>query len=115
MKYKREKLINIMNELVNFCLRIHMTDLNIEFSFHKDQGKISIEGYCENPPMERLEDLEHILNAPRQEELEEYYWNLVGDGYGHQELEMVGVLVDSGSISYKDKILRISVTRNQAH
>ena len=100
MKYKREKLIKIMNELVNFCLYINMKDLKIGFSCHEDIGEISVEGYCANPPLERLKDLEHILNSPRQEELEEYYWNLVGDGHGHQELEMVGTLVDSGSIEY---------------
>lgn len=115
MKHKREKLIKIMNELVNFCLRINMKDLKIQFSCHEDKGEIIVEGYCDNPPMERLEDLEYILNSPRQEELEEYYWNLVGDGHGHQELEMVGTLVDSGSISYEDGILKISITRNQAH
>lgn len=115
MRYKREKLIKIMNELVNFCLQINMKDLKIQFSCHEHKGQISIEGYCDNPPMERLEDLEYILNSPRQEELEEYYWSLVGDGYGYQELEMVGVLVDSGSISYEDRVLKISITRNQAH
>lgn len=115
MRYKREKLIKIMNELVNFCLYINMNDLKIGFTCDENEGKISVEGYCENPPMERLEDLEYILNSPRQEELEEYYWNLVGDGHGHQELEMVGVLVDSGSITYEDSILIISITRNQAH
>lgn len=111
MKFKREKLIRIMNELVNFCLQINMTDLDIDFSCHKDRGEITVAGYAENPPMERLTDLEEILNAPRQEELEEYYWVLVGEGHGHQELEMVGTLVDSGSITYENKILKISIRR----
>lgn len=115
MRYKREKLIKIMNELVNFCLQINMEDLKINFSCREDWGDVSVEGYCENPPMERLKDFEYILNSPRQEELEEYYWNLVGDGYGYMELEMVGTLVDSGNISYKDSILKISISRNQIH
>lgn len=115
MRYKREKLIKIMNELVNFCLYINMKDLKIEFSCHEDIGKISVEGHCTNPPLERLDDLEYILNSPRQVELEEYYWNLVGDGHGHQELEMVGTLVDSGSIKYENNILNISISRNQEH
>lgn len=115
MKYKREKLIKIMNELVNLCLHINMSDLEIKFSCDEDEGRISIQGPCDNPPMEMLEDLEFILNSPRQEELEEYYWSLVGDGHGNRELEMVGVLVDSGKISYKNNILKISVIRNQAH
>jgi hypothetical protein len=109
MKHKKEKLIKIMNELVNFCFSIHMNDLNINFSCREDRGEISVEGYCTNPPMERLQDLEYILNSPRQEELEEYYWQLVGEGNEYQELEMIGALVDSGSIDYKDNILKISI------
>ena len=104
-----------MNELVNFCLHINMRDLKIHLNYNEDMGEISVEGYCANPPMERLEDLEYILNSPRQEELEEYYWNLVGDGHGNNELEMVGTLVDSGSISYEDGILKISICRDQTH
>lgn len=109
VKHKREKQIKIMNELVNFCFTIHMKDLTINFSYHDDKGEISVEGYCIDPPIERLQDLEYILNSPRQEELEEYYWNLVGDGNEHQELEMIGTLVDRGSINYKDSILKISI------
>lgn len=113
MKFKREKLIRIMNELVNFCLNIGMTDLDIKFDCHKDRGKVTVSGYSENPPMIRLTDLEDILNAPRQEELEEYYWILVGEGHGHQELEMIGTLVDSGSVTYEDRILTIYVCRRE--
>ena len=113
MRFKREKLVKIMNELLNFCLKIDMKDLDIKFSCHPDKGEVTISGYADNPPMKRLKDLEDILNAPRQQELEEYYWVLVGDGHGQQELEMVGTLVDSGSISYEDKILTIYICRRE--
>ncbi len=111
MKHKREKLIRIMNELVIFCENLNMCDLNINFKLQKRHGEITIWGFCENPPLKRLENLEMILNAPRQEELEEYYWVLVGEDHGHQELEMIGVLVDGGSISYSDQILTICIFR----
>ena len=104
MKYKREKLIKIMNELVNFCLHINMRDLKIHLNYNEYMGEISVECYCANPPMERLEDLEYILNSPRQEELEEYYWNLVGDGHGNNELEMVGTLVEIGRASCRERV-----------
>lgn len=109
MKYKREKLIRIMNELVNFCFNINMKDLNINISFNEGKGKISVMGNCTNAPIERLQNLEHILNSPRQEEFEEYYWNLVGDGNKYQELEMIGTLVDRGSVNYENNILSISI------
>ncbi len=114
MKFRKEKLIKLMNELVNFCLEIGMKDLDIKFNSHKDRGEVTVSGYVLNPPMEELEDLEEILNAPRQEELEEYYWVLIGDGHGMNELEMVGTLVDNGSITYVDEILTIYICRREA-
>lgn len=111
MRFRNEKLIKLMNELLNFCLDIGMIDVDIGFSAHKDRGEITVSGYAENPPIEELKDLEEILNAPRQEELEEYYWVLIGDGHGMEQLEMVGTLVDNGSITYEDKILTISICR----
>lgn len=113
MKFKREKLIKLMNELVNFCLKIGMKDLEINFACHKDRGEITVSGYVENPPLEELEAFEEILNFPRHEELEEYYWMLIGDGHGMQELEMVGTLVDNGKITYHDNILSIYICRRE--
>lgn len=115
MKFKREKLIKIMNELVSYCIDINIRDLKIEFKIDEAMGRVSVEGYSENPPLEKLKKLEKILNSPRQKELEGYYWELVGDGHGYQELEMVGVLVDGGSVSYEDNILKISIYRDQKH
>lgn len=113
MRYKREKLMKIMNELVNFCLHLNMKDLKIDFSSRGAIGKVSIEGYCEDPPLEKLQDLEHILNLPRQEELEGYYWNLMGDCHGSQHLDMIGVMVDRGSVNYQNNILKISICRDR--
>lgn len=115
MRYKREKLIKIMNELVNFCLQINMKDLEIDFSVNGDIGKVIVEGYVTNPPLEKLENLYDILNTPRQEELEEFYWGLIGDSYGGQQLEMIGVMVDRGIVNYEDNILTITIYRDRSH
>lgn len=113
MKFKSEKLIKLMNELINFCLEIGMVALKINFISHTKGGEITVSGYVENPPLDELRDLEEILNMPRQEELEECYWMLVGDGHGMQELEMVGTLVDNGSVSYDNNILTIYICRRE--
>lgn len=113
MSYKREKLIKIMNELVNFCMKINMEDFNIDFSFSKGRVKISVEGYCANPPLDKLENLNRILNLPRQEELEELYWSLMGDCHEEEDLEMIGIMVDRGVVEYKDNIVKISIYREK--
>lgn len=113
MSYKREKLMKIMNELVNFVMQINIEEFNVDFSFNKGIVRISVEGYCEDPPMEKLKQLEKILNLPRQEELEELYWSLMGDCHEEEHLEMIGVMVDSGRVSYEDNMVRISVYREK--
>lgn len=113
MSYKREKLIKIMNELVNFCMQLNMKDFNVGFNFIQGRAHISIEGYCANAPLDKLVELERILNLPRQEELEELYWSLMGDCHEEEHLEMMGVMVDSGKVEYKDNILKISTYREK--
>lgn len=113
MTYKREKLMKIMNELVNVCMRLNMREFKVDFSFQEGRANISVEGYCPNAPLEKLQKLEDILNLPRQEELEELYWNLMGDFNGEEHLEMIGVMVDGGRVDYKDDILKISIYRDK--
>lgn len=111
MRSRREKLVKLMNDLISFCFEIGMEDLDINFSSHRDKGEITVSGRAENPPMQKLRDLEEILNMPRQEELEEYYWALVGHRHGILELEMIANLVDRGSITYENQILTIYLCR----
>ncbi len=113
MSYKKEKLMKIMNELVNFCMKINMKDINVDINFSGHIEKISVEGSCINPPLEKLDKLYRILNLPRQEELEELYWTLMGDCHEEENLEMIGVMVDRGEVEYKDNILKISVYREK--
>lgn len=114
MSYKREKLMKIMNELVNFCLQINMKKLKIDFIDEGNIGRVIVEGYCANPPLEKLKELERNLNAPRKEELEEFYWSLMGDYHGEQALETIGVMVNSGIVSYEDNIVKISIIRDKS-
>lgn len=115
MSYKREKLMKIMNEIVNFCMKINMKDFTVDYSSHGTITKMSVEGYCENPPIEKLKRLEQILNRPRQEELEELYWSLMGDPHEKDDLEMIGVMVDRGKVEWEDNIVKISIYREKRH
>lgn len=102
-----------MNEVVYFCLRIGMKELNIDFSCIDNVAKIVIQGECPDPPKDKLKKLEDILNRPRQEELEDLYWNLVGDPQQEAEFEMIGVMVDHGVVEYDENHIKISIYRDE--
>ena len=83
-------------------------NLHIDVTYVDLQVKIILEGAIENLPQKDLDKIIYILNEPRQEELDEYYWNLAGDNR-HPELNLFGTLVDNADIEYTDNILRVTV------
>lgn len=56
----------------------------------------------------------NILNTPRQYEVENYYWNLGGECEFDSELTLVGMMINSAKISYKDGNLKISIIREES-
>lgn len=106
------KAIKIVDELISLYFNIGITDLHIDLQYTEKNIIVTLEGDCENPPLEKLDSLQEVLNTPRQEELDEYYWELVGENDQYQELTLLGALVDRGKIDYKDNRLKIIVYRN---
>lgn len=107
------KAIKIVDELISFYFNIEITDIHIDVQYEEEEIKITLEGNCCYPPDEKLERLQELLNAPRQEELEDYYWELVGENDHYEELTLLGALVDSGNVEYQDNRLKITVHKKR--
>lgn len=113
MKDERDKLVKVLDELMNFCFSLGMNDLKIEFNINTEYGSISIEGECDSPPLDKLESLEYALNDTRQPEFEEYYWPLIGGEHGYPEIELLGTFIDEGKVTFKDNHLKIYTFRKR--
>lgn len=113
MKDERDKLVKVLDELMNFCFGLNMNDLKIDFSLDMTGGTINIEGPCEEAPLDKLQSLEDALNDTRQPEFEEYYWPLMGCEHGYPEIELLGTFIDEGTVSFKDKYLKIYIFRKR--
>lgn len=111
MKDERDKLVKVLDELMNFCFDIGMDDLKIDFKINKSKGTVNIKGPCSNPPYEKLEKLEDALNDTRQPEFEEYYWPLMGGEHGYPEIELLGTFIDEGYVRYENNHLEIFILR----
>lgn len=111
MKNERDKLVKVLDELMNFCFSLDMNDLKIDFNINDSQGVINIEGPCKSAPIDKLESLENALNDTRQPEFEEYYWPLIGGDHGYPEIELLGTFIDEGKVVFKDKYLKIYIVR----
>lgn len=113
LKDERDKLVKVLDELMNFCFSLDMNDLKIEFNIDMTKGVINLEGPCESAPLDKLQSLEDAFNDTRQPEFEEYYWPLMGGEHGYPEIELLGTFIDEGKVTFKDKYLTIYILRKR--
>lgn len=113
MKDERDKLVKVLDELMNFCFDLGMNDLKIDFHINNEFGTLDIEGKCTFAPLDKLKALEEAFNDERQPEFEEYYWPLIGGEHGYPEIELLGTFIDEGKVTFKDNYLKIYILRKR--
>lgn len=111
MKSEKNKLIRIMDELVSFYLKHDNHQVDISLSMTPECGEVKLKGYFDNISQQRIDELSAMINEPRKDDAEEYYWNLMGPSE-YSELNLLAVMVDEGEIEYRDQILTILVRRH---
>jgi hypothetical protein len=110
MKDEKSKLIKIMNELVRFYLRSGNNNVSIDLNITDVEGTITLRGCCTRLKQDTIMDLNRVINSPRKDETEEYYWNLIGSS-DFSEIRLLGSLVNDGSVKYEGDDLIIKVRR----
>ena len=60
---------------------------------------------------DEISSLNDVLNIQRQCEVEEFYWELMGDDSHEDELFLVGSMVDKATVNKIDKDLHIVMYR----
>ena len=113
MKFRIEKNLRILSELITFYHKQNCDDVKIDVKTEEGLSFFRISGRIDNFSDEQLESLNTVLNIPRQHEVEQYYWNLGGNTELDCELSLVGVMVDNALIEYKDNILTLSIHRKE--
>lgn len=110
-----KKAVKIISELMTYFF--DQGAKNIEVKFNSDdvgqekEYEIIIEGLIEYISGEELTKLREELNTSREAQVEEYYWELAGEGNNSREMSLVGMLVDNSVVEYKDNYLKITLWR----
>ncbi|MDF2609765.1 MAG: hypothetical protein K0R92_1239 [Lachnospiraceae bacterium] len=110
MKGERDKILKIMNELVCFFFTLGISDPHIDIKKTDSSTVIVVEATYNNPDYKKIDRFQELIHGARQEDLDEYYWNLAGNSQ-YPEFILLGTLIDSANITYTNHILRIEVTR----
>ncbi len=111
MKHEIKKICKIVDEMTTLLLRDDTDVVDFKINRMKDRTVISIVDYNTRYTQKGVDDLIECFNVQRQREVEEFYWQLVGEADNDSEITVIGVMVDSATIELRDNNMYIELIR----
>lgn len=111
MKFRVEKNLRILNELITYFHKHNNNNIHIDIENSDEFTYFYIAGKIDDITEDELIELNRILNIPRQHEVEQYYWHLGGESELECELSLVGIMIDEAIIDYSDGVLSFKIKR----
>lgn len=112
MKNEVKKITKLIDEVTSLLMRNGSNDINVHIKRDADLSTITIIDYNSGYPNDEIASLNDVLNIQRQCEVEEFYWELMGDDSHEDELFLVGSMVDKATVNKIDKDLHIVMHRS---
>ncbi len=111
MTYEKQKIALIANALVEYFLSHNAKGLTL--SILEDEKQISILLQIGQVTLsdKSMDELKHYLYMERQEEMEEYYWHLLGNDFETEEISLIGMMVDEATVTSVPPSLTIELIR----
>ena len=107
MKHLRKRILKIIDEVVNYLFVIGASDMTINVKEEDNLYKISLKSDYSNKYRKKINELEKNLKCPKQEEMEEYYWELTGDCDIDTELTLVGMMTDDAEVILNNETIEV--------
>ena len=111
MKLRYEKCVRVMTDIMGYCHLVGCKDFSIDFEMRSTESEVIVRAKIDDIPDSVIEKLDHVLNIPRQREVEQYYWNISGEEEIDDELPLAGMMTDRASVTREDGVLLIKVLR----
>jgi len=106
-----KKITRLVDEVTSLLMRSGSNDINVRIKRDSELSTITIIDYNSAYPDDEISSLNDVLNIQRQCEVEEFYWELMGDDSHEDELFLVGSMVDKATVNKIDKDLHIVMYR----
>ena len=109
MMHNEKKLANIVEELTMFFFAIGAMDVRSSIQMKDGRGRIDFDADYKAEYEEKLSSLEKYLNEPKNEGLEDFYWELAGSGDPGEtsQLLLVGMMIDKAEIKIDENRVKI--------
>jgi hypothetical protein len=110
MLQERQKIVQLLDELLNYTLQTGPRKVTIEIENLDDRVQIVVEGADGQRSEAQLREDARCLHVAEREEMKDYYSGLVGEeSFGPCNLRIVGMMVDGGRIESTDAGTRLTV------
>lgn len=107
-----QKTTKIIDELSSLLMDKGSLEIDIKLKLSETCTNIFITDYNTSLTQEEINTLSQFLNIPRQTEIEEYYWGLMGETNDDDEFFLVGSMLDTAKFELKDGNLYIELIRS---
>jgi len=111
MRHETKKISRIVDEIMTLLLKEDTNEVDFKIKREKNKTTINIIDYGTHFDNDCIEQFRRTLNAQRQWEVEEYYWQLAGENDCDEELILVGAMIDEAKVEKKDGNLYIELVR----
>lgn len=111
MKHIKKRISKIVDEIMTYLLTIGATNINVNVEDREKDYKITIASDYIPAHKEKIQKLIDGLKSPKQEEMEEYYWELTGESDCGTEFHLVGMMIDKVEIDVKEGNIQLQIYR----
>ncbi|NBD35895.1 MAG: hypothetical protein GVY30_07835 [Chloroflexi bacterium] len=110
MLREKQKIIRVMDELLNYMLRSHPAEITITIEELPDRVQMTVEDIGVQLSEADCREAQRLLNSPRHNEMQDYYGGLAGEESLYpQNLRIVGMMVDGGRLENCEGGTRLSI------
>lgn len=113
MQSEKLKVQRIISEVFIFLCKIGARNVDIQYHDYVEHFEVIISSDFDDSKKGMVKVLRKYLCIARQEEMENYYWELAGHYQDDNVLTLVGMMTDDVNISVEDSKLIVKLLRKK--
>lgn len=113
MIHEEKKTVKILEELAMFFMSVGAKDIHTGIKIEESKAVLTFDSDYDTGYEDNLLILEKYLNEPKNDEMEDIYWELAGSGEPGEtnQLLLVGMMTDKADIVKKDGRIYLTITK----
>lgn len=113
MKHEIKKISKIVDEIITyFVYELECSTLELRYEGSETACILDFSFHGIELSRDAFNQLRRALRGDRQPELEDYYWQLMGNTEESGALALVSMMVDNAELKYEGDTIRLSLRRN---